>query len=246
MTLVKRLEGASSNRPSICGSNCVIDNSATFFGNVVVGQGCYIGRNVIIGQPSIEEIKELQKNTTDSVNNTSTCIGNNVIIQPNVVISNNVIIGDNVSIGPFTTIGQNSTVGDGTDIMYRAQIFENIKIGKYCKIGGFICDYSIIGNSVTVMGNLIHSYRNGWIENEDLEDESPIIEDDVIIGFDSLVIGKVQVKSGTYVAAGAIVTDNTPGNCIVKSINQIVKVDDYIGKLRNGKFFHDEEKNENS
>jgi UDP-3-O-[3-hydroxymyristoyl] glucosamine N-acyltransferase len=213
------------------GTGTVIDPSVLFEGKVQIGNNCFIGANVIIGHPSFYDLPE------DFQNNQLTSIGDNVIIHPNVIISRSVTIGKNVRIGPFVTIWKNTMIDENTQLMYNAQVHENVSIGKNCKIGGFLCDYSKVADSVIIMGSLVHSLR-GWNDEDDLENESPVIEDNVIVGCGSVIIGHVTLKKKTYVAAGAIVTKSTVGNCRVTLCNHVDPIgSEYKGKLKDSEFF---------
>lgn len=240
MTAPKKNFMLQSNLPLKCGKGTVIDKTALFIGKVEIGDGCYIGANTVIGQLSNYDIFETRKSTEAKTKRSirKTIIGNDVLIQPNVIISNDVIIGNNVWIDPFVTIGAHTRIGQDTRIIYYSQIYENVKIGQNCVIGGFLCDYSNVGNHVSMMGSLLHKYKDGWNDDDDLSNQSPIIEDHAIVGYNSLVIGRVRIRNGTYIAAGAIATKkNIPGNSIVISVNKCIKKDEWSGKLKEGKFF---------
>lgn len=231
---------------SSIGKETRINEYVRIYGATKIGHRCFIGDYTIIGHPCEEDIEEALENDWDETSKDFACqevttIGNNVLIQPNVLILGGVTIGNRVKIGPFVMIGKNTNIESGTQIMYHSQIYENVQIGKDCIIGGFLCDFSEIGNSVTVMGSLVHDYRYGWDDPRNLKDISPIIEDKVIVGYGSIVIGKVRIKSGTFIAAGAIVTKDTPGNCLVKGVDKYYPIDEYERCLKKDKFFREYE-----
>lgn len=198
------------------GEDTHIDDSVSFHGIVKVGDRCFIDARVTIGHPAFYDLAEISAEKQGE-----TVIGNNVIIHPNVIISSNVSIKSQVRIGPFVTIWKNTTIGENTQLMYNAQIHENVDVGKNCRVGGFLCDYAKIGNYVAVFGNLVHRFDEGWVEDENLARKSPILEDNVVVGIGSTVIGPVVLRSGTYVAAGAIVSRSTPGNCKITLVNKV-------------------------
>ena len=228
---------------SSIGNDTRINDLVSIYGTTKIGCRCFVGDYVIIGHPCEEDIEDDLNNgwveaSKDFACQEATKIGDNVIIQPNVFISGGVSIGNRVKIGSFVIIGKNTNIESGTQIMYQSQIYENVHVGKDCKIGGFLCDFSEIGNFVTMMGSLIHDYRYGWDDPRNLKDISPIIEDNVTVGYGSIVIGKVRVKSGTFIAAGAIVTKDIPENCFVKGVNNVTHKDKYEGSLKKSKFFN--------
>jgi UDP-3-O-[3-hydroxymyristoyl] glucosamine N-acyltransferase len=197
------------------GTDNHIDQSVCFRGIVDIGDSCFISQGVIIGHSAFYDL-ECPQNVQSK-----TVIGNSVIIHPNAIISNGVTIGDQVRIGPSVTIWRNSVIGNNTELMYNAQVHENVNIGNDCVIAGFLCDHAKVGNSVAVFGSLVHPFRKGWIEDPNLAHESPTIEDDVVVSCGATVIGPVILKSRTYVAAGAIVTKSTPGNCKIIGVDKI-------------------------
>lgn len=197
------------------GADNHIDRSVSFRGTVSIGDHCFISQGVIIGHTSFYDVERNQ-----SFKN-KTILGNNVVIHPNVIISSGVKIGDQVRIGPSVTIWRNSRIGDNTELMYNAQVHENVNVGSDCIIAGFLCDYSKVGNSVAVFGSLVHPFRKGWIEDPNLAHDSPTVEDDVVVSCGATVIGPIVLKSRTYVAAGAIVTKDTPGNCKIIGIDKV-------------------------
>ena len=235
---IKNLFLEQSNSPSKCGKDSFIEKTASFIGKVEIGDGCYIGAHTIIGQPSNFDISENRK-PAGKKSFKKTVIGNNVLIQPNVVVSNDVIIKNNVQIDPFVIIGAHTRIGHHNKIVYQSQIYENVNVGNNCVIGGFLCDHSKVGNHVSMMGSLLHDYTDGWNDDDDLSDKSPIIENSVIVGYNSLVIGKVRIRRCTFIVAGSIVDKDTPGNCIIKSVNKCTNKDDWPGKLKYGKFFRE-------
>lgn len=210
----KRNERGSSYKLSK-GADNHIDSSVSFRGTVRVGDNCFISQGVIIGHTSFYDVECRQSIKSKTV------LGNNVTIHPNAIISGGVTIGDQVRIGPSVTIWPNSSIGKNTELMYNAQVHENVTVGSDCVIAGFLCDYAKVGNSAAVFGSLVHPFRKGWIEDPNLAHDSPTLEDDVVVGCGATVIGPVVVKSRTYVAAGAIVTKDTPGNCKIIGLDKI-------------------------
>ena len=223
------------------GKQTHIAKSASLLGNGKIGDRCYIDENVIIGQPSSDDIREhLEKKTGLPRNTTEVTIGNDVIIQPNAIISGGVKIGNGVTIGPFVTVGKDTTIGDGTELMYHSQIYQKVKVGKNCIIAGFLCDCAHIGDNAIVCGSLVHDFIDGYNRDQEiteLENKSPTIENDVTICTGAIIIGKIRIKSKTFVAAGAIVTKDTDGDCVIKGINGTTCIRAYKGRLRNSEFF---------
>ncbi len=145
-----------------------------------------------------------------------TYIGQDTVINPFSIIFRGAKIGENVEISEYSRIGLRTKIGDGTKIVYGAKIYDDVIIGKRCIIAGFCCNGSEIGNETTMMGHLIHKYPIHAIDvwdNDEVEDHpSPIIEENVIVGYNSIIIGGVTIGKNSYIGAGTIITQDIPPN----------------------------------
>jgi acetyltransferase-like isoleucine patch superfamily enzyme len=61
-----------------------------------------------------------------------------------------------------------------------------------------------------------HTHRGWW----DVDEPSPVVHEDVVVGFGATVVGGVQLGPRSYVAAGAVVTTDVPPMHIVTGTNQ--------------------------
>lgn len=129
------------------------------------------------------------------------------------------------------TIGKNSTFGRGTVLWapHRLTIGNNVYIGKYCTLQA---DMEIgnnieIANNVGLIGKYDHDYSSvgvsikdaPWIGDSDYDfkgkDQKIVLEDDVWIGYGSVVFTGITVHRGAIVAAGSVVTKDVPPYSIV-------------------------------
>jgi len=196
-----------------------------FYGEVEIGKNTIIEKNCSIGKPLREDISRYlidEVNFSDS--SRKTIIGDGCYIEEGVIISEGVEIGCNVICSEYIVIGQDSLISCNTKIHYRAQIFKRVKIGINSRIGGFICNDSEIGDNCSVYGTLVHKYRqHGGEKCDNHSIGAPKIGNNVIVGFNSTIIGGVNIGDNVYIAAGAIVTKSVLSNSIVKNTNQISK-----------------------
>lgn len=141
----------------------------------------------------------------DSVRQTS--------IAPDVYIGNYCVIGRGVSIGPgaiiddFVKIECDVTIGAKSLICYRATLCSESTIGTNCVIGGFVGERSVIGSGCRVFGSLVHRFRDchlPWDDDASMED-GPKLEDGVVIGFHSCVVGSIVIGENAYIGAGVTV-----------------------------------------
>lgn len=129
------------------------------------------------------------------------------------------------------SIGNNTTFGRGTVFWApnRMTIGSNVYIGKYCTLQA---DMEIgnnidIANNVGLIGKYDHDYSKVGVSIKDApwigdvtydfkgKDQKIIIDDDVWIGFGSVVFTGVHVHRGAIIAAGSIVTKDVPPYAIV-------------------------------
>lgn len=162
----------------------------------------------------------------------SVLIGNDVCIGHHVYIESNVFVAEKIVIDSYSRICFGTQIGKQSQILYGAKIFENVLIGERCIISGELCDRTVIGNDVTFMGKIIHSYNKpGNIQDWDhLQQPSPIIGNNVVIGEAALIMGEVQIGDGSYIAAGEIVKCSVPPRSLFLR-NQIIPIDRFRGLL---------------
>jgi len=182
-------EGVVIEPGAIVGDEARIGRGSVIAAGAVIGYRSVIGENCYIGAGStvIHAI-----------------LGDRVIIHPGVRIGQDgfgfamsasghqkvpqigaVEIGNDVEIGANTTIDRgalsNTTIGDGTKIDNLVQIAHNVVIGRHCII---VAQTGLAGSAV--------------------------LEDFVVMGARSGVVGHVTVGRGAQIAGGGIVKNNVP------------------------------------
>lgn len=129
------------------------------------------------------------------------------------------------------TFGKNSTFGRGTIFWApnKMTIGNNVYIGKYCTLQADIemGNNIVIANNVGLIGKYDHDYSKvefsikdaPWIGDSAYDfkgkNQKIIIDDDVWIGFGSVVFTGIHIHRGAIVAAGSIVTKDVPPYAIV-------------------------------
>lgn len=128
-------------------------------------------------------------------------------------------------------LGKTSTFGRGT-VLYapnQMNIGENVYIGKYCsletdiEIGNDV----LVGNNVGLIGKYDHDFRcigksvkdSPWIGDSDYHFKGKglkiVIENDVWIGYGTIVVSGVHIGHGAIVAAGSVVLKDVQPYSIV-------------------------------
>ena len=208
-----------------------VPSTVKLYGEVKIGEKVRIGDYTIIGLgPDLIEF-------TDKSETIITVIGDECIIGSHVIINRGTIIDNRTKIEDFCKIGENVKVGKNCYILYGAKIYDDVEIGDNSIIGGFVCERAKIGNYVRMFGELLHVHRNPHLGWDDVIEESPIIENNVFIGFGSKIIGGIKIGRYSYIAAGAIVTKDVPPKSIAAGINKIVPYNEWDGELKNSQFF---------
>jgi UDP-N-acetylglucosamine diphosphorylase/glucosamine-1-phosphate N-acetyltransferase len=130
------------------------------------------------GTEIVNDISHLTKENTEFVNSNSfkginivnekeVFICENVTIKPGVVIdaSNGpVYIDENAFIFPNAVIEGPAYIGESAKIKVGAQIYENVSVGKLCKVGGEVEDSIILPYSNKQHAGFIgHSYLGSWV-----------------------------------------------------------------------------------
>ena len=159
-------DGVEAHLDKICvGANAVIERGAKIADGVEIGAGCYVGRNVLLGEDT-----RLFANVTI---HESCEIGARVILHSGVVIGADgfgyefdqgrhrkirqagiVQIDNDVEIGAGTTIDRarfgRTWIGEGTKIDNQVQIGHNAVIGKHCILvsGTGVSGSAVLGDYV--------------------------------------------------------------------------------------------------
>ena len=129
------------------------------------------------------------------------------------------------------SIGNNTTFGRGTVFWApnKMTVGNNVYIGRYCTLQADMeIDNNIDrANNVGMIGKYDHDYSKVGVSIKDApwigdasydfkgKNQKIIIDDDVWIGFGSIVFTGVHVHRGAIIAAGSIVTKDVPPYAIV-------------------------------
>ena len=113
---------------------------------------------------------------------------------------------------PSAVIAPDVVIGAGTVVMAGAVINTGTSIGRFAVVNtGAILDHDNL-----IMDNVHISPRVAQAGNV-------VIEEDVFIGTGAVLIPRVRVGRGAYVAAGAVVTNDVPAKTMVAGCPATVK-----------------------
>ncbi len=110
-------------------------------------------------------------------------------------------IGKNCTIGSFVEIGSGCTVGDNCKIEAFAYIPQGVHIGNRVLVGPHVVftndKYPRIGKP--------------------FEPQETFVEDDVVIGANSTILGGITIHKNAMIGAGTVVTRDVPENVILRT-----------------------------
>lgn len=167
------------------GPDTVIHPLTFLEGATRVGSGCEIGPSTRIA---------------DSM------VGDRSTVQFSVLVEARV--GKDVSVGPFAYLRPGADFDDGA----KAGSFVEIKksrVGKGSKVPhlAYVGD-ATVGRNVNIGAATVTANYDGWDKHE------TVIEDDVLIGSDTMLVAPVRVGKKAMTGAGSVITRNIPAGAL--------------------------------
>ena len=169
-----------------CGKNVEIDINVVFEGNVILGDGVFIGANCIL------------KNCE---------IGNGTHINPFSFIEDS-IVGKESFVGPYGRIRPGTLIADNVQIGNFVEV-KNSKIDSKCRINhlSFIGDADV-KDEVTIGAGTITCNHNGVDINR------TIIGKGAYIGSGCNLVAPLIINHESTIGAGSTITQDTPSNLL--------------------------------
>jgi acetyltransferase-like isoleucine patch superfamily enzyme len=135
------------------------------------------------------------------------------VIYADVVAGEYLQTGHNTMIRAHTTIGRHVVIGTNTVIEGQVEIGDFVKIEANC----FIPTHTMIGNRVFFGPSVVLTNDKYPLRQRDsYAPDGPTIEDNVSLGAGAIVLPGVRVGTGSFVAAGAVVTKDVPARSLVR------------------------------
>lgn len=201
------------------GSNCELGN------HVVIHDGALIGNNVRIDDGAVigkRPMRAANSAVTKDQELSPSVIGDNCIIGTHVIIYRGCTLGKKVLVADLSTVRENVTVGDFT-IIGRGVAIENFcKVGRYVKLetNVYVTAYSEIEDRVFVAPAVTTSNDNfvGRTEERFKHFKGVTVRKGARLGVASVILPGITIGADCLVAAGALVTKNTPAKKIVAGV----------------------------
>ncbi|MCJ7458550.1 MAG: N-acetyltransferase [candidate division Zixibacteria bacterium] len=198
------------------GKECVIGNNVTVYPGTEIGDYVRIDDNTVIGK---NPMKAARSATTKEQELPPAKIGDNSIIGTSVVIYRGATLGKKVLVADLSTVRENVTIGDFT-IIGRGAAIENLcKIGSYCKLetNVYITAYSELEDYCFIAPCVATSNDNymGRSKERFKHYKGVTVKKGGRIGLNATILPGKVIGEDSQVAAGAVVTKDTPSKKIV-------------------------------
>jgi acetyltransferase-like isoleucine patch superfamily enzyme len=200
------------------GSNCRIGHHAVIHADTVIESNTVIGDHAVLGKmPQLSrtstvktvELKPLQIGAncqigTGAIIYAGTTIGEGCLVADLASVRENCAIGKSVVIGRGVAVENNTTIGDFTKIQTNAYITAYMELE----------DHVFIAPMVTTTND---NYM-GRTEKRFAAKKGAVIKRGARVGGNAILLPGVTVNEESFVAAGALVTRDTPARQVVKGI----------------------------
>ena len=181
----------------VIGEGTVIYPNVTIMGNTVIGKDNIIESNTIINNCDIGDSNKIISSYLKSVS-----IGNNNSIGPYAHLRDNVKIGNNNCIGNYVEI-KNTVIKDNNDIKHLSYIGD-AEIGSDVNFGA---------------GSIVANYNMKTKKHN-----KTIIENNVMIGSNSVLVSPIKLNNNSFVAAGSVITKEVEeGDLAIARVKEIRK-----------------------
>lgn len=163
-----------------------------------------------------------QPNVTLGLNgNDNITLGSDVSLRSGTIVYDGVTMGDDIQTGHYVLIRERTEIGSHVVIGTQTVIDGNVKIGSFVSIQTqcYIPTHSTIGNHVFIgPGATLTNDMYPLKMRDNYKPEGPVIEDNVTIGARVVICPGLRIGTGSFIAAGAVVTKDIPPKSFVKGV----------------------------
>lgn len=193
--------------------NYVVIHSGTRIGaQTRIGDGCVLGRPPIPASTSTVKIGKLPPLN----------IGKDCVLSSHVVIYRGADISSACFFGDYASVRENCGIGSFVLVGRGVAIENNVTIGAYTKIqtNAYITAHTTIEEHVFI-GPCARTYNDNYMGRTEKRFKylkGPTVRRGARVGGGSILLPGVVIAEETFVAAGALVTRDTPPGKLVKGI----------------------------
>jgi len=164
----------------------------------------YTRQNCTIEQGA-EISYEYAHNSNESNLDQGVLIRSGTIVYCDVSIGKNTQTGHNVLLREHTSVGKNCIIGTNTVIDGYTAIADNVSL----QTGVYVPSETVVHDNVFIGPHAVLT-NDPYPVKKDVDLEGPTIESSASIGANSTILPGVRIGERSFVAAGAVVTDDVP------------------------------------
>jgi acetyltransferase-like isoleucine patch superfamily enzyme len=162
-----------------------------------LGEGCVVAETVDVPSPAGDQAPPR--------------IGDDATIRSGTTIYPDVVVGDGLQTGHDVLVREQTVVGDDVVLGTKTVLDGRCEVGDDASLqtGVYVPPESDIGDRVFLGPHAVLT-NDPFPLRQDCELNGPTLADDVSIGANATLLPGVTVGEQSFVAAGAIVTDDVP------------------------------------
>jgi acetyltransferase-like isoleucine patch superfamily enzyme len=192
-----------------------VGRNAVIYPGTIVGPGCQIGDNVVLGkQPALSP-----RSTTKREELPPLELGEGTIVAAGAVVFAGTRIGARAIVGDQSCIRERCELGDDV-VVGRGSLVENdTTVGARTKIqaNAYVTAYSTLEDDVFIAPCVVTTNDNfmGRTEKRHALRKGPTIRRGARIGGGAILLPGIEVGEEAFVGAGAVVTKDVPPRAVV-------------------------------
>ncbi len=138
-------------------------------------------------------------------------LGDDAVVRPGTVIYGDVIAGDRLRTGHDALVRERTELGDDVLVGTGVVIDGTTTVGSDVSFqtGVYVPSHTTVGSNVFVGPRAVLT-NDPYPLRADVDLEGPTLADDVSVGANATLLPGVEIGARSFVAAGAVVTDDVP------------------------------------
>jgi acetyltransferase-like isoleucine patch superfamily enzyme len=196
-------------------SNYQVGENVVIYPGTVIGEGCRIGDNVVLGkQPTLSP-----RSTTVREELPPLELGAGTVVSTGAVVFAGTKTGEEVILGDQSCVRERCVLGDGV-VLGRGSLVENdTKIGARTKIqaNAYVTAYSTLEEDVFVAPCVVTTNDDfmGRTEKRHALRRGPTVRRGARVGGGAVLLPGIEVGEEAFVGAGAVVIGDVPARAVV-------------------------------
>jgi acetyltransferase-like isoleucine patch superfamily enzyme len=196
-------------------SNYTVGENAVIYPGTVIGAGCQIGDNVVLGkQPALSPRSTAKREELPPLE-----LGEGTIVSTGAVVFAGTRIGARAIVGDQSCIRERCELGDDV-VVGRGSLVENdTTVGARTKIqaNAYVTAYSTLEDDVFIAPCVVTTNDNymGRTEKRHAVRNGPTIRRAARVGGGAILLPGIEVGEEAFIGAGAVVTRDVPARAVV-------------------------------